>query len=75
MIDKLWKRVEKDVLAGIDDKDRRQLRKILRQVERNLGAAVPVPLLRCSGPASLESGRGHGTNPLSREGAGFEVGG
>jgi DNA-binding MarR family transcriptional regulator len=40
MIDKLWKRVEKDALSGIDDKDRKRLRKILRQVERNLGAAV-----------------------------------
>lgn len=38
MIDKLWKRVEKDALAGIDDKERKRLRKILRQVERNLGA-------------------------------------
>lgn len=27
MIDKLWKRVEKDALAGIDDKDRKRLRK------------------------------------------------
>jgi DNA-binding MarR family transcriptional regulator len=39
MIDKLWKRVEKDALAGIDYKDRKRLRKILRQLERNLGAA------------------------------------
>ena len=37
LIDKLWKRVEKDALAGIDDKDRKRLRKLLRQVERNLG--------------------------------------
>ena len=40
MIDKLWKRIEKDALAGIDDKDRKRLRKLLRQVERNLGAAA-----------------------------------
>jgi DNA-binding MarR family transcriptional regulator len=39
MIDKLWKRVEKDALAGIDDKERKRLRKVLRQVERNLGAS------------------------------------
>jgi DNA-binding MarR family transcriptional regulator len=39
-IDKLWKRIEKDALAGIDDKDRKRLRKLLRQVERNLGAAA-----------------------------------
>ena len=38
-IDKLWKRIEKTSLAGIDDKDRKRLRKLLRQVERNLGAA------------------------------------
>jgi len=38
-IDKLWKRIEKDALSGIDDKDRKRLRKLLRQVERNLGAA------------------------------------
>jgi DNA-binding MarR family transcriptional regulator len=39
MIDQLWKRVEKNALNGIDDKDRKRLRKLLRQVERNLGAA------------------------------------
>ena len=38
MIDKLWKRIEKDALSGIDEKDRKRLRKLLRQVERNLGA-------------------------------------
>lgn len=38
-IDKVWKRVEKDAMAGIDDKDRKKLRKLLRQIERNLGAA------------------------------------
>ena len=37
MIDKLWKRIEKTALADIDDKDRKRLRKLLRQVERNLG--------------------------------------
>lgn len=40
MIDKVWKRIEKDALAGIEDKERKRLRKLLRQVERNLGAAV-----------------------------------
>jgi MarR family transcriptional regulator, organic hydroperoxide resistance regulator len=38
MIDQLWKRIEKNALNGIDDKDRKRLRKLLRQVERNLGA-------------------------------------
>lgn len=37
-IDKVWKRLEKDALSGIDEKDRRRLRKLLRQIERNLGA-------------------------------------
>jgi DNA-binding MarR family transcriptional regulator len=37
-IDKVWKRLEKDALGGIDEKDRRRLRKLLRQIERNLGA-------------------------------------
>lgn len=35
-IDKLWKRLEKDALAGIDEKDRKKLRKLLRLVEKNL---------------------------------------
>lgn len=37
MIDKVWNRIEKDAVAGIDDKDRKRLRKLLRQIERNLG--------------------------------------
>jgi DNA-binding MarR family transcriptional regulator len=36
-IDKVWKRIEKTALDGIDDKDRKRLRRLLRQVERNLG--------------------------------------
>jgi DNA-binding MarR family transcriptional regulator len=38
MIDKVWKRIEKDAVAGLDDKDRKRLRKLLHQIERNLGA-------------------------------------
>ncbi len=38
-IDKVWKRIEKDAMSGIDDKDRKKLRKMLRQIERNLGRA------------------------------------
>lgn len=37
-IDKGWKRLEKEALAGLDDKDIKRLRKILRQIERNLSA-------------------------------------
>lgn len=35
-VDTAWKRVEKEALAGLDDKDRKRLRKLLRIVERNL---------------------------------------
>lgn len=38
-VDSVWKRVEKEALAGIDEKDRKRLRKLLRQVEKNLLAA------------------------------------
>jgi DNA-binding MarR family transcriptional regulator len=36
MIDRIWKRIESTALTDIADKDRRRLRKLLRQVERNL---------------------------------------
>ncbi|TBW40780.1 MarR family transcriptional regulator [Siculibacillus lacustris] len=35
-IDRIWKRIEREALAGFDDKDRKKLRKFLRAVERNL---------------------------------------
>ena len=35
-IDRIWKRVEREALAGFDDKDRKKLRKLLRIIERNL---------------------------------------
>lgn len=35
-VDRGWKRLEKEALAGIDDKDVKRLRKLLRQIERNL---------------------------------------
>src|SRR4029078_8187234 len=38
MIDKGWKAIAKDALSEIDDRDRKKLRKLLRQVSRNLGA-------------------------------------
>ena len=43
LIDRVWKRVEKDSLAGIDEKDRKRLRKLLRQVAQNLGSAGRQP--------------------------------
>lgn len=41
-VDAAWKRVEKEALAGLDDKDRKRLRRLLKMVERNLlpGAAA-----------------------------------
>lgn len=38
-IDRAWKRLEKEAMTGIDDKDRKKLRKLLRQIERNLAQA------------------------------------
>jgi MarR family transcriptional regulator, organic hydroperoxide resistance regulator len=37
-VDRGWKRLEKEALAGIDEKDVKRLRKLLRQIERNLTA-------------------------------------
>ncbi len=38
LVDRAWKRLEKEALAGMDDKDRKKLRRLLRQVEKNLSA-------------------------------------
>lgn len=35
-VDAAWKRLEKEALAGFDDKDRKKLRKLLKAVEKNL---------------------------------------
>lgn len=37
-IEKEWKQLERAALAGIGDKDRKRLRKLIRQIEANLGA-------------------------------------
>lgn len=39
-VDKAWKRLEREAMSGLDDKDRKKLRKLLRQVEKNLSIAV-----------------------------------
>jgi DNA-binding MarR family transcriptional regulator len=39
-VDRIMKRVEKRALAGIEDKKRRELRRLLRHVEKNLGVAA-----------------------------------
>lgn len=43
-VDKIWKRLEKEALAGFDDKDKRRLRKLLRKMEKNLLSANGVDL-------------------------------
>ncbi|MBG6141928.1 DNA-binding MarR family transcriptional regulator [Labrenzia sp. EL_142] len=39
-VDKAWKRLEREAMSGLDDKDRKKLRKLLRQVEKNLSLSV-----------------------------------
>ena len=39
-VDKAWKRLEREAMSALDDKDRKKLRKLLRQVEKNLSLAV-----------------------------------
>ncbi|WP_417672212.1 MarR family winged helix-turn-helix transcriptional regulator [Roseibium sp.] len=39
-VDRAWKRLEREAMAGLDDKDRKKLRKLLRQVEKNLSLSV-----------------------------------
>lgn len=39
-VDKAWKRLEREAMSGLDDKDRKKLRKLLREVEKNLSLSV-----------------------------------
>lgn len=39
-VDKAWKRLEREAMSGLDEKDRKKLRKLLRQLEKNLSMAV-----------------------------------
>ncbi|MEM7696042.1 MAG: MarR family transcriptional regulator [Pseudomonadota bacterium] len=41
-VDKVWKRLEKEALAGFDDKDKKRLRRYLRKMEKNLLSANGV---------------------------------
>ena len=41
-IDKAWKRLERHALAGIEDKDRRLLRKLLKRVDKNIGRSPSI---------------------------------
>lgn len=47
-IDRVWKRLEKEALAGFDDKEKKRLRKLLRRLEKNLLAANGVDVARRS---------------------------
>ena len=38
-VDAVWKRVEKEALSGLDEKDRKRLKKLLHQIEKNLAPA------------------------------------
>ena len=38
LIDRSWKRLEKEAVAGLDIKDRKRIRKLLRQIEKNLSS-------------------------------------
>ena len=40
-VDVAWKRLEKEALTGLDDKDRKRIRRLLRAIEQNL-AAGPI---------------------------------
>ncbi len=54
VIDKIWKRMEKTALANIEDRDRKRLKKLLRQVERNLDTSGDLPA--ADGGDELETG-------------------
>ncbi|WP_075217985.1 MarR family winged helix-turn-helix transcriptional regulator [Mongoliimonas terrestris] len=53
-VDTAWKRVEKEALAGLDDKDRKRLRKLLRAVERNLSLGSGIDDLAGTDDEDLE---------------------
>ena len=52
-VDRAWKRLEKEALAGLDEKDRKRIRKLLREIERNL-TATTIPDLDIDEPAEPE---------------------
>jgi DNA-binding MarR family transcriptional regulator len=41
-VDQIWKRVEKEALAGLEDKDRKRLKKLLRHIEKNLAPSTAL---------------------------------
>jgi DNA-binding MarR family transcriptional regulator len=50
-VDRMWKRLEKEALAGFDDKDRKRIRKLLKRMEKNLLAANGVEAVAAAGAA------------------------
>ncbi len=55
-IDKAMKRLEREALAGLDEKDRRRLRKLLRHVERNLSTTLEKQRARSKRTGGSASG-------------------
>jgi DNA-binding MarR family transcriptional regulator len=53
-VDKAWKRVEREALAGFDDKDRKRLRRLLRALEANLTGEIPPEKTPATEPHSAE---------------------
>lgn len=52
-VDRAWKRLEKEALAGLDEKDRKRIRKLLREIERNL-TATSIPDVDVDDVADVE---------------------
>lgn len=44
-LDAIWKELDKQILAGLDSKDAKRLRRLLRTVARNLSGDEPLPAL------------------------------
>lgn len=40
-VDRTWKRLEREAMAGLDDKERKKFRKLLRHIEKNLSLSSP----------------------------------
>ncbi len=65
-VDRAWKRLERQAMAGLDDKDRKKLRKLLRQVEKNLSTSLdddPDHDLELDGDGEAEVGTSRKLTP------------
>ena len=66
-VDQVWKRVEKEALAGLDDKERKRLKKLLRHIEKNLAPATAVHADEDDDEPAAETAPAIVTVPLSSE--------